>query len=113
MTSTAEFNRRAREITYRYLDGQESFNVAANKLADLMREERAQQPAVGPLVRSPNARNVIQTPGLSTFIRSQTPETRASSPPPEPELTAQERDEDERAQRLWDEARRLVVEDLR
>ena len=111
--STSELNRRAREITYRYLDGQESFEGAARKLAALIREERIQQPSVGWHLRAPDGRHSVQTPGLSAFIRSQTPETRARVPRPEPLPTAQERDEDERAQRLWEEARRLVVEDLR
>ena len=110
MPSAAEWKERALEITNRYLDGRESFEVAARKLADMLREERAQRPAVGALIRSPDGRNLVQTPGLSMFIRSQTPEMRANSPLPEREPTAQERDEDERAQHLWDEARRLDVE---
>jgi len=112
MSSNDDLNERARTIINRYLDGQESFDVAARKLADLFREERARRPPVTPPVRSPDGKPLVTIPRLSAFIRSQTPETRAKLEVPSPEASSS-RDEDDKAGRLLEEARRLDLEDFK
>jgi hypothetical protein len=108
----AGLDERARAIINRYLDGQESFEVAARNLADLIREENSRRLPLEPTIRSPDGKPLVQNLALSSFIRSQTPETRANSQIPAPEPSSA-RDDDERVARLMDEARRLVLEDLK
>ena len=99
------------EIINSYLNGQESFAVAARKLARLIRDELDKQPPVPPPLRTPDGKPLTLTPGVSAFIRSQTPETRAKSSIPSSEPNPHQ-GEDERAERLVSEAHRLAVLDV-
>jgi hypothetical protein len=112
MSSNTNLDKRARALINRYLDGNESFDLAAQKLADIIREENARAAPIPPPVRSPDGKLLMTTPSLGAFIRSQTPETRAKSEIPSTE-PGPSRDEDERVGRLMEEAWRLVLEDFK